>query len=98
MQKEIFMCARLQAKKETLQELHTRLLDMVSKTRQEPGNLFYNLHVDISDPTIFYFLEGWVNQEALDFHNATSYVQEIIADAQRLTAGGIRAEVMHQIS
>jgi len=98
MPKEIFMCARLQAKTETRQELYERLLDMVSKTRQESGNLFYNLHVDISDPNIFYFLEGWANQEALDLHNATLYVQEIIADAQRLTADGIRAEVMHQIS
>lgn len=98
MQEQIFMCARFQAKKDTLQELHARLLDMVTKTRQESGNLFYNLHVDIADPTIFYFLEGWANQAALDSHNATSYVQEIIADAQRLTAGGIRGEVMHQIA
>jgi quinol monooxygenase YgiN len=98
MQEQIFMCARLQAKKNTLLELHVRLLDMVAKTRQEAGNLFYNLHVDIADPTIFYFFEGWVNQAALDSHNATSYVQEIITDAKRLTKDGIRGEVMSQIA
>ena len=98
MEQQIFMCARFQAKKDTLQELHSRLLEMVSKTRQESGNLFYNLHVDVADQTIFYFFEGWVNQAALDSHNATSYIREIIADAQRLTVGGIRAELMRQIS
>ena len=98
MQEQIFMCARFQAEKDTLLELHVRLLDMVAKTRQEAGNLFYNLHVDINDPTIFYFFEGWVNQAALDSHNATSYVQEIIADAKRLTMDGIRGEVMRQIA
>lgn len=71
---------------------------MVAKTRQEAGNLFYNLHMDISDPTIFYFFEGWVNQADLDAHNATSYVQEIITDAKRLTTDGIRGEVMRQIA
>ena len=98
MQEQIFMCARFQAKKDTLLELHVRLLDMVAKTRQEAGNLFYKLHVDINDPTIFYFFEGWVNQAALDSHNATSYVQEIIADAKGLTTDGIRGEVMRQIA
>ena len=98
MQEQIFMCARFQAKKDTSLELHVRLLDMVAKTRQEAGNLFYNLHVDITDPTIFYFFEGWVNQAALDSHNATSYVQEIITDAKRLTTDGIRGEVMRQIA
>lgn len=97
MHDEIFMCARFQSRSETLQELRERLLDMVAKTTLEPGNLFYNLHVDSVDPTVFYFMEGWVNQNALDSHNASSYVQSIIADAPRLTTDGIRAELMHLI-
>jgi len=56
---EIIMCARFQAKEEKLEELKVRLLEMVELTSKEEGNLFYNLHVDIKDSTIFYFLEGW---------------------------------------
>ena len=43
---EIFMCARFQAKEEKLDELRSRLLQMVEFTSQEEGCLFYNLHID----------------------------------------------------
>ena len=95
---ELFMCARFQAKPESVIELRARLLEMVDLTLQEPGCLFYNLHTDRDDESIFYFLEGWKDQAALKFHDATSYVQAIIADAPRLTVGGIRVEFMHRIS
>jgi len=95
---EIFMCARFQAKPEKLDELHTRLLEMVILTSKEEGCLFYNLHVDRSDPSIFYFLEGWRDADALAFHNKTSYVQAIIHDASDLTTDGIQVNFMTKIS
>ena len=95
---EIYMCARFQAKPEKVEELKQRLLDMVKFTSQEEGCLFYNLHVDRSDPTIFYFLEGWKNSEALAFHDQTTYVKEIIKDAPDLTTDGIKVNFMKKIS
>lgn len=95
---EIFMCARFQAKPEKLDELRTRLLEMVTHSIKEPGCLFYNLHVDNSDPTIFYFLEGWKDADALAFHDKTSYVQTIIRDAADLTTDGIKVNFMSKIS
>ena len=73
---EIYMCARFQAKKEKLEELRARLLKMVEFTKQEEGCLFYNLHVDRDNPTIFYFLEGWKDSEALAFHDQTTYITD----------------------
>lgn len=95
---EIIMCARFQAKPEKLDELRTRLLEMVTHTLKEPGCLFYNLHVDKSDPTIFYFLEGWKDADALALHDKTPYVQEIIRDAPNLTTDGIKVNFMSKIS
>lgn len=95
---EIFMCARFQAKPEKLDELRTRLLEMVTHSIKEPGCLFYNLHVDNSDPTIFYFLEGWKDADALAFHDKTPYVQTIIRDAADLTTDGIKVNFMSKIS
>lgn len=92
------MCARFQAKKEKLEVLKGRLLEMVELTSQEEGNLFYNLHVDNEDSTIFYFLEGWKNAKALAFHDQTSYVRAIIADAPELTVDGIKVNFMTKIS
>jgi quinol monooxygenase YgiN len=95
---EIFMCARFQAKPEKVEELRKRLLEMVQFTSKEEGCLFYNLHVDRSDLTIFYFLEGWKNADALAFHDQTSYVQAIIKDAPELTTDGIKVNFMSRIS
>ena len=95
---EIFMCARFQAKEEKLDELRSRLLQMVEFTSQEEGCLFYNLHIDRNDPTVFYFLEGWKNSAALAFHDQTPYVQAIIQDAPELTADGIKVNFMSKIS
>ena len=95
---EIFMCARFQAKPEKLNELRERLLEMVRFTSNEEGCLFYNLHVDRSDPSIYYFLEGWKNESALAFHDQTPYVQAIIKDAPNLTVDGIKVNFMSRIS
>jgi len=95
---EIFMCARFQAKAEKLGELKKRLQEMVQLTSREEGCLFYNLHVDQSDPTIFYFLEGWKNSAALAFHDQTPYVKAIIQDAPDLTTDGIKVNFMTKIS
>ncbi len=92
------MCARFQAKEEKLDELRSRLLQMVEFTSQEEGCLFYNLHIDRNDPTVFYFLEGWKNSAALAFHDQTPYVQAIIQDAPELTIGGIKVNFMSKIS
>jgi len=95
---EIFMCARFQAKEEKLDELRSRLLQMVEFTSQEEGCLFYNLHIDRNDPTVFYFLEGWKNSAALAFHDQTPYVQAISQDAPELTTDGIKGNFMSKIS
>lgn len=95
---EIIMCARFQAKPEKLDELRTRLLEMVTLTSKEEGCLFYNLHVDRSDPTIFYFLESWKDADALAFHDKTAYVQAIIRDSSDLTTDGIQVNFMTKIS
>jgi len=98
MNKELFICARFQAKPDSVNELRTRLFEMVDLTLKEEGCLFYNLHIDSNDESVFYFFEGWKNQEAFKLHESTAYVQAIIADAPRLTVNGVRVEFMQRIS
>jgi len=55
MNNELFICARFQAKPDSLNELRNRLFEMVDLTLKEEGCLFYNLHIDSNDESIFYF-------------------------------------------
>ena len=98
MDKAVSMCVRFQAKVESRDELYRRLLEMVVLSNQEEGCLFYNLHIDQSDPNTFYFLEAWKDQSAFDFHASTDYVKAINADAIALTSSPSRVEFMHKIA
>jgi len=93
----IIMAATFRAKPECAEELRGRLVEMVKHSRSESGCLFYDLHVDRSDPHTFTFLEGWQNQAALDQHDQTPHVKAIIADAPRLTVDGISVKFMERV-
>jgi hypothetical protein len=69
MNKELFICARFQAKPDSLTELRNRLFEMVDLTLKEEGCLFYNLHIDSSDESVFTFLRVGKIKKRLSFMN-----------------------------
>lgn len=44
------------------------LLEYVEPARQEPGCLYYDIFQGKDDPDVFYILDGWKDQEAVDAH------------------------------
>lgn len=52
-------------------ELHA----LVAPTREEPGCLVYELHLDPEDPAKFMFYEKFTGQTALDHHLATPHLK-----------------------
>jgi quinol monooxygenase YgiN len=98
MSQNLYMCVRFQAKPGFKDELRLRLNEMVEETVKEDGCLFYDLHVDRDDDSVFYFFEGWENQAAHDLHGQTAHVKALVADVPKLTFDGIRIEFMHKIS
>lgn len=97
MDQKIYMFARFHAKPGQRAEIHERLLEMVRLTNEEPGCVFYHLHVDREVSEIFYFMECWEDQRALDFHMNEPYVQAILRDSQSLTVNGIEISFMNRI-
>ena len=47
----------------------------VDGSRAEPGCIFYDLHVDRTDPERFVFIEGWAGLEAIEHHKTTPHYQ-----------------------
>jgi quinol monooxygenase YgiN len=54
-------------------ELGSQLHALVAPTREEPGRLVYELHLDPEDPGKFMFYEKFVSQAALDLHLTAPY-------------------------
>jgi quinol monooxygenase YgiN len=97
MDQKIYMFAKFEAKAEKRDELFARLHEMVVLTTKEPGCVFYHLHIDREAKNIFYFMECWKDQAALDFHMQTPYVQAILRDSVSLTVDGIAISFMHRV-
>jgi len=45
----------------------------VAGSRAEAGCLFYDLHVDRSNPERFVFIEGWKDMAAIEHHKTTAH-------------------------
>ena len=51
---------------------------MIAKTRQVEGCLSYDLASDRSDAQVFYFIEKYKDEGAVEFHRATEYFQTLV--------------------
>lgn len=71
----IKVVARLQSKPGKEAELKTLLQGLITPTRNEPGNLSYDLLVNREEPAEFTFVEEWQDDTALNEHFETSHVK-----------------------
>lgn len=53
-------------------------LELVEKTRQEPGCIAYDLFVDQKHPGHFVFIEQWPDRQALDAHCGTEHFRRLV--------------------
>lgn len=60
---------------------------LVEASRDEEGNVSYNLYADLKDPAKFTFIENWKDQAAIDSHNATAHFLDFGAKAGPLFTG-----------
>ncbi|RPI24668.1 MAG: antibiotic biosynthesis monooxygenase [Acidobacteria bacterium] len=73
---EVIVVARIKAKPEAAGKVRAELLKLIPPTRQgDEGCIYYDLHQDQSDPTLFYFLEKWESNELLDKHLETEHLR-----------------------
>jgi quinol monooxygenase YgiN len=61
----IYVVATLSVKPDMRAELIEGAKACIAATRQEPGNIAYDMHESVSDPTRMVFVEQWENAEAL---------------------------------
>jgi quinol monooxygenase YgiN len=82
----IVLIARLKVKPDKVEELISAALAIVSASRNEAGNINYDIHQSIEDETVFLWHETWVNKAAIDEHFATPFFQEFFAIVGEIAA------------
>ena len=71
----IYVVATLSVKPETRAELIEGAKACITETRKEAGNIAYDLHESVTDPTRMVFVEQWDNAEALEPHRKTEHMK-----------------------
>jgi quinol monooxygenase YgiN len=56
------------------------LLQLVGPTREEPGNISYDVHRLKTNPAALYVLGNWVDQSALEAHFASAHVRSNLTE------------------
>lgn len=56
------------------------LLQLVGPTREERGNISYDVHRLKNNPAAFYVLGNWTDQSALDAHLASAHVRSCLTE------------------
>ncbi len=59
---------------------------LIEASRQEEGNISYNLIQDINDPEHFVFIEQWKDQDAIDTHNASTHFTTLVPQMRQYTS------------
>lgn len=59
--------------------------ELIAKTRQEDGCIFYSLYRDAQNPRLFAMMEEWRDQEALDRHLQTEHIKTLVPKLNEIT-------------
>ncbi|QHV96488.1 putative quinol monooxygenase [Spirosoma endbachense] len=70
--------AKWQVKEGKLETVLALLANLSPQSREENGNLFYNVYQSTTDPNVIVLLEGYTNEVALAEHRNSPYFQKIV--------------------
>lgn len=89
---EFVLIGKMRAKPNCITSLEDALKTLAKGTYTESGCIFYALHRDSDDSSLFVLVEGWASKEALEAHfNSPHFLQQfpiissLIVDEPELT-------------
>lgn len=80
----IMLIAKNTVKQGKQQEFVALAKEMIAKTRQEAGCVYYDLVSDQNDDQIYYFIENYADEAAVAAHRASAYFQTIVPQLAQL--------------
>ena len=83
---KIVLVAHLKVKDDKIEETKKAALAIVADSRAEAGNINYDIHQAIDDPTVFIWHETWANKAAIDEHFETDFFKNFFAEVSDYAA------------
>lgn len=83
---KIVLVARLKVREDSIDATKKAALAIVADSRAEEGNVNYDIHQAIDDPTIFVWHETWASKNAIDEHFETDFFRDFFAKVEKFAA------------
>ncbi len=90
----IYVIATLTVKQETRAELIAAAKQSIAATRKEAGNISYDMHESVTDPSRIVFVEQWEDADALGAHGKSDHMRAFGRVAVNCMAAPPRIEVI----
>ena len=72
----ITVIADIEAKQDKIECVKAQLCKLVKTTIRECGNINYMFYQDRDNPSFFHSYENWINEDVVQKHLKTKYIQE----------------------
>ncbi len=93
----IVVIASITAKTGKEEELEETLKSLFPKVQNEEGTLEYTLNRGLDEAGKFTFYEKYKDENSLDFHNNTSYLQDVFKQFDSLLEGNPKIEIYEEV-
>lgn len=90
----IYVIATLTVKPETRAELIAAAKLSIAATRKEAGNISYDMHESVTDPSRIVFVEQWQDADVLGAHGKSEHMRAFGRVAAKCLTAPPRIEVI----
>jgi quinol monooxygenase YgiN len=90
----IYVVATLTVKPESRAELIAGAQACIAETRKEAGNIAYDMHESVTEPTKMVFVEQWENVAVLAPHEASEHVKAFVRIVAKCLAAPPKIEII----
>jgi len=77
-QQPVYVFAKWQVKEGELSTVLNLLGEVVKKSREEKGNLFYKIHQSNSEANTLILFEGYTDDSAIEEHRNSAHFQNLV--------------------
>ena len=81
----IKVVAKFEVESNKVDEFKQIASELIDKTRQEKGNISYELYQNNKNEQILTFIEEWKNQKALETHMETNHFRTALPKFQKIS-------------
>ena len=83
---KIVLVARLKVRDDAVEDAKRAALAIVADSRAEEGNINYDIHQAIDDPTVFIWHETWADKAAIDEHFEKPFFKDFFDKVEKFAA------------